>query len=63
MFPEKKLVVLFSKEIEINGYWGRRAIYPHSSEAILEEIMNGSFPELMKDKGPKNESQGMSPAR
>lgn len=53
---QKKLIVLFSKKIEKNGYGRATSILSHRGEATLEDIMSGSFPELMKDKGPKTEN-------
>lgn len=56
MFP-------FLKEIDKNGYLRAISSLSHRGEAILEEIMTGSFPELMEDRGPKNEKQKMSQVR
>lgn len=53
MFP-------FLKEIDKNGYLRATRSLSHRGEAILEEMMTGSFPELMEDRDPKNEKQKMS---
>lgn len=50
------MIVLFLKKIEKNGYWRVISILFYRGEVILEDIMSGSFLELMKDKGFKIEN-------